>query len=366
MRALFYSGEEHWSGAARATFHASRALAARGHEVLVACCAGSALEQSCTAWGTETVVVGGRAPGLGGTRDLRRVLLDREVDVTVVNTERDQLVVSSAVRFARRGAVLRRVQPFHEVVVGRAGRLALKLAPAALVVSSQRESEAVPSGGWRLPPFVVPPGIASDASTSVSPAPRRELGISGDGDALLIVCPYVPAARARLATLFRALGLIAPRHPSLRALVIGRGAEDETLRMHASALGVSRLVHFLGERLDMRPVVAAADLGWVIADGDAGALDYLTFMEFGTPIVAERSPLAQQFVIDGVTGLLLPPAEPAYHASSVAAFLPKADLRRAMGQAGRGKAQREFSWSEMTQALERAVAAAAEVGLTRS
>ena len=38
--------------------------------------------------------------------------------------------------------------------------------------------------------------------------------------------------------------------------------------MHAAALGVSPLVHFLGERDDLPIVLAAADVGWVAADGD--------------------------------------------------------------------------------------------------
>jgi glycosyltransferase involved in cell wall biosynthesis len=125
-------------------------------------------------------------------------------------------------------------------------------------------------------------------------------------------------------------------------------------------------VQFLGERLDMRPIVAAADLGWVVAAGDAGALDCLTFMEFGVPIVAERSPLTQHYAADSVTGLLLAPAEPAYHASSVTALLANPELRTTMGQAGRSRAEREFSWSAMADALERAVVATAEAGLKRA
>lgn len=362
MRALFYTGEEHWSGTARATFHVARALASRRHEVLIACCPGSAMELCCASANVETVALGGSA-GIGGPWDLRRLMLERDVDVTFVNAERDQLVVSSAIRFAQRGAVIRRAPAFRAISMGRSGQLALKLAPAALLVTSEQEAAAAPARGWRIPPMAVQFGVAGSASSTVAAASRRELSVPDD--AVLIVAPYEPSGRARLATLLRALGLMAPRHPGIHALVVGRGADDEELRMHASALGVSRFVRFLGERLDTRPLVAAADLGWVVADGDGGALDCLTFMEFGIPIVTERSPLTQQFVADGITGLVLAPAEPAYHASTVAAFLAKPDLRRAMGKAARAKAEREFSWSAMADGLERAVVAASEAGLRR-
>jgi hypothetical protein len=361
VRALFYTGEDHWSGTARATLHTARALATRGHEVVIACCVGSAIEKCCAGAAIPTLAIGGRATTIGGTRDLRRVLRDRDVDVAIVNTERDQLVVSSAIRFAQRGAVLRRVPAFDAMAVARGGALALKLAPAARLGTPQQEADAAPTRGWRLPPMVAPLGVAGTANAAVKAASRAEL--SFPQDSLLIVCPYEPAGRTRLATLFRSLRLIAPRHPGVRALVVGRGAADEELHMHAAALGVSRLVRFMDEQLDARPLIAAADLGWVVAAGDGGALDCLTFMEFGIPIVAERSALTQRYVAESVTGLLLAPAEPAYHASSVAGFLANPELRKAMGQAGRSRAEREFSWDAMADGLERAVVAAAEAGL---
>jgi len=360
VRALFHLSDEAWTGAARAVLLRARALQERGHGVGVVCCSGSALERRATAAGLDTMVMDGHGSTISGTRVLSRRLLDNETDVSFVATERDQLVVSSAVCFAKRGAVLRSVPAFQELTVGRSGALALKLAPSGLLVSQPADAAAAPIRGWRLPPAVVP----FAAETVAGSAESRD-GLSVPEGGTLIVCPYEPAARTGIATLFRALRLVAPRHADVRAVVVGPGADDAELRMHASALGVSRLVRFLAPTDDPMPTLAAADVGWVVAGGDAGLLDAIAFMTRGMPVIAERSPVTQQCVVDTVTGLLLPPAEPAYHASAVAALLANAELRSAMGRAGQQRAQREFPWANTVDALEKVAVAAAELGAKR-
>jgi glycosyltransferase involved in cell wall biosynthesis len=245
--------------------------------------------------------------------------------------------------------------------MGASGALALKLAPSMLLVSNAADAAAAPTRGWRMPPAVVPHAAEP---ASASPADRAEWSVPDGG--VLIVCPYEAAARTRVATLFRALRLVAPRHPGVRAVLTGPGADDEGLRMHASALGVSRLVRCLAATDDPLPVLAAADVGWVVAGGDAGVLDCLAFMTRGIPVIAERAPVTQQCVVDTVTGLLLAPAEPSYHASAVAGMLANAELRATMGRAGQQRALREFPWENMVDALEKAAIAAAAGGTKRT
>jgi glycosyltransferase involved in cell wall biosynthesis len=120
------------------------------------------------------------------------------------------------------------------------------------------------------------------------------------------------------------------------------------------------VVRFLGELENERALMRAADVGWVVAGSDAGALACLDYMAFRKPVIAERSPLTQQYVADGITGLLLSPGDPSYTASGVAAFLAGADARAAMGNAGRTRVQRDFSETAMLDGFERAVNAAGD------
>src|SRR5438067_9388806 len=109
MRALFYLGDEHWSGCARAFLVAARGLAARGHPTTIACCGGTLLHRGAAKNGVETITIDDPTSTMGTIAELRRVLRDKFVEAVFVTTERDQFIVGSAMRLAERGAVIRRV-----------------------------------------------------------------------------------------------------------------------------------------------------------------------------------------------------------------------------------------------------------------
>jgi len=102
----------------------------------------------------------------------------------------------------------------------------------------------------------------------------------------------------------------------------------------------------------------AANVVWAVADGDGGAFACLDAMGLRLPVIAERNVLFQHYVADGITGLLLSPADPATTASNVAAFIADDEKCRSMGNAGRARAQRDFPETAMVTALEQALAAA--------
>lgn len=128
--------------------------------------------------------------------------------------------------------------------------------------------------------------------------------------------------------------------------------------MEGAALGINTRVTYLGARDDELAVLRTADVGWVAADGDAAAFAALDFMAFRAPIVAERSPLTEHYVADGIAGVLLPraetPPEVTKLAASVAAFLAKKEPRLAMGKAARARLEREFPFDAMVDGFETA------------
>jgi len=187
---------------------------------------------------------------------------------------------------------------------------------------------------------------------------RTSLGV--DMDMQLIVCVTGGMARVRAGTALRTLALLAARHPDMRLALVGPGADHEDVHMHAAALGVTPLVHFLGERDDLPIVLAAADVGWVAADGDDAGFACLDFMAARVPIISERSSLVAHYVPDGIAGVLLPPADPSDTAATVASFLAHGDQRDAMGRAGRTRAQRDFAEEPMIEGFAAAAEAAGD------
>jgi glycosyltransferase involved in cell wall biosynthesis len=358
MRVLFYRPVTGWSATERVIMTAARGLVARGHQVSVACCAASPLEATAQAEGVETVVIDGESSTAGGAWDLRKVLQEKFIEVAIVTTERDHLIVASAMRFAARGSVLRRIQPFDKFEIQRSGKLALKMATAGLIVSTERELKEDPIPGWSIPMIVAPIGVDASAYDAVEPASRADLAAPQRGT--LIVCHFDPTGRYRLGVVFRTLALLAQRHPNMHVAVVGPGSQDDQLRMHAAALGVGPVVSFLGPRDDEQRVMRAAVAGWVVSSGDAGACACLDFAALRVPVIAERSPLTQHYVAAGITGLLLAPGDASYTASAVAAFLSVEEKRVAMGNAGRTRVQRDFSETATVDGFEQAVNAAGD------
>ena len=202
-------------------------------------------------------------------------------------------------------------------------------------------------------------GYAHDAEgldAGTREAARDSLGATDETQ--LMICVADRASRMRITTTLRTVALLAERHPDLRLALAGSGCDDDDTHMHASALGITPLVRFLGERDDLPTLVAAADVGWVAAEGDDGAFACLDFMAARVPVIAERSPLLSHYVPDGIAGVLLPPADPSDTAAAVAAFLADHDRRSAMGRAGRTRAQRDFNEGAMIEGFAAAASAA--------
>lgn len=354
MRTLFYVAEKRWSGCARAFVSAGRGLLARGHQVTIVCCAHGEVEMRALEAGLDVVTIPREASMAADAWWLRKLLRDRFVEVAFVYGERRQVVVSGAMRLAERGAVIRRIAPFEALSLQRSGRLATRVAATGILFSTEEDRRSVGTGAFPIPAAVAPLGVTPDDEPRPEESVRAELGAPIGGT--LVACAYDASARHRFLAVLRTLALLAPRHVDLHVILTGPGSEDEELRLHASALGVGHLVTFLGDRGADRTAFRAADVGWVIASGDDGAYAMLDCMALGLPVLADRSPLAEHYVRDGITGVLLPTDQPApIVASAVASFLAGRERRAAMGAAGRARVVREFPEEALVDGFERAL-----------
>ncbi|MES2178472.1 MAG: glycosyltransferase [Gemmatimonadota bacterium] len=355
MRVLFYHSSPHWTGSARAFAMAARGLGRLGVPVTVVCQQDTSAERGFIAAEVDVVrmPIGGSVTG--DAWRLRKVLKDRFIEVVFLHTEREQLVASSAMRLAERGAVIRRISAGATVKEGRSGIVFGRVTTTRLLFSTEpdRARSHIATAA-----FVAPLGVDVAPVENARAESRALLNVSDETQ--LIACVIDTKAGSRITTAMRTLAMLAGRHPDLRLALVGRAADADDVRMHAAALGVTPLVQFLGERYDAPAVLAAADLGWVAAEGDEGAFACLDFMAARVPVVAERSPLVSHYVPDGIAGVLLPPADPSDTASAVARFLGDAAKRSAMGNAGRTRVKRDFGETAMINGFGAAAQAASD------
>jgi D-inositol-3-phosphate glycosyltransferase len=87
----------------------------------------------------------------------------------------------------------------------------------------------------------------------------------------------------------------------------------------------------------------------------------LEAMAHGRPVVATAVGGLRDLVVDGETGLLVPPRDPKSLRSALERLLGDQELRHLLGAAGRERARSHFSWKTVTDAT---LAAYADAGVT--
>jgi glycosyltransferase involved in cell wall biosynthesis len=131
--------------------------------------------------------------------------------------------------------------------------------------------------------------------------------------------------------------------PGVVVALAGEGPEAERLRRLADGLGVGDRIVFLGPRADVPQLMSAAD---VVVQPSAGfeafGLVAVEGMAACRPVVVTAVGGPQEVVIDGLTGLVVPPGRPDALARALAGLLASDGERQRLGRAGLEWAHRRF------------------------
>jgi glycosyltransferase involved in cell wall biosynthesis len=324
VRACFVVRGAAWSGAARAFADAASLLSARGYETCLVAPAESEVERELRGAGHD--VVGVRTAGgwvRAGWR-LRAVVARRLSEVLFVHDDAEHLAAAAAIRFAGRGAVVRRTPPGERLTIGRDGRLAMRLAATGFVFTHADDLRGMAPPRGALAAHIAPPGVTPLAATAAAIGAIQ-------GARVRRIALFAGAGRVRDAFVaLRALALLAPRLPDLRATVFAPAEELDAARLEAAALGVSTRIEWRPSTAERGDVLAEASLAWVIASADDAVYAMLDALAHGVPVIAERSPLAARILDDGISGVLRHRGDEAEWASVVAATLARTDALEEM------------------------------------
>lgn len=140
------------------------------------------------------------------------------------------------------------------------------------------------------------------------------------------------------------------RLPEARLVLIGEGSE--VARLRAMAELHSDRIHFLGHRLDTAPLYRAADLVVAPSRQEGQGIVPLEAMAAARAVVASRVGGLVETIIEGKTGLLVPPEDSSSLAAAIETVLNDPKRRTAMGEAGRRRVQQEYSLQAQLQKIE--------------
>lgn len=160
------------------------------------------------------------------------------------------------------------------------------------------------------------------------------------------------------ARFLRAMARVIEKLPEARFLIVGGeifGVEaDYERKLHhlANALGLAERVVFTGQLADVRPALAALDVFVHPGDPEPFGLVNIEAMAMGKPVVAFGHGALPEIVVDGETGLLVPPGEEGALAAAALALLCDPARRGAMGRAGRARVEQCFSAERMVAEID--------------
>jgi glycosyltransferase involved in cell wall biosynthesis len=277
---------------------------------------------------------------------------------------------------ASRGLGIPVVQSFHSLGIAERRHRALKLAgpermrlepaigrsaSAVLAGSTDEESDLTRLGVPRRSIKVVPCGIDTDEFAPEGPVASR------NGRPRLVTVTDMKEANG-LDTLLRAMVKI----PGAELIVAGGPSRDELRRRPeharrcalAHSLGLDGRVLFTGHvtARSLPPLLRSADLFVSTADYEPSAMLSLRAMACGTPVVAPAVGSQLDAVVDGTTGILVPPGQPGQLAHRIRQLLAHPMMLEAFSAAAADRVRSRYSWDRIaheTIAVYEALGAAA-------
>jgi L-malate glycosyltransferase len=156
----------------------------------------------------------------------------------------------------------------------------------------------------------------------------------------------------RIDVLIAAAPRVLARYPDVEFQIVGDGPCRESLTAQARDAGVLPHVRFMGHRDDVPVILAVSDLFVLPSESEASPNVIIEAMAAGLPVVASRVGGIPELVADGVTGHLVPPADPPALAAAILDLLDQPGRAIAFGKAARARIEQHYSFDRMVAQFE--------------
>ena len=349
-----YPKADYFTGAAIQLRELARGLAERGHIVTVATPPGPHGARLATPGVDHVTLPLRRAWDPRAAWRLRRLVRARGIDVIHAHKGRARtLAILAGLLGSRPRLVLNRGVSF---VPGRLNRLGY----------TTRRVDAIVAVCRSIKDDLVGVGVSADkieviySGTDIrrfhpsldGAALRRELGLAPEH---FVITQVGVRSWRGWSDVLTAMRRVAAAAPSARLLFVGAPPPAiARLSDRARELGIGERVLVVAPREDMPVVMAASD---VVVDaswaglGITGSIREALASE--RPVVATRLAGMPELVVDGETGLLVPPRAPDALADALLRLHGDATWRQQLARAGRKRVEADFSLDAKVEATER-------------
>ena len=283
-------------------------------------------------------------------RRLGRLLEDESPDIVVAHSPVPFMADVAALASRGRPFVLTyhagplaKGQPVFDVAAATYERLGLRrlLKRAVAVVHYSPEFGRVNAGLLEGKAHVVSPGVDLGQFSPNGEAPEKH--------SVLYVGRMERSSQWKgVRHLIDAVPRILRSVPELTVDLVGTGDDIPSLRRYASSKDLDGIVSFHGALTGQRLVERYRSASLVVLPSTMAAESFgmvlLEAAACGRPAVASRVGGIPSAVLDGETGLLVPPGDVEALAEALTVVLNDDDLARSLGKRAAERARTEFSW----------------------
>jgi glycosyltransferase involved in cell wall biosynthesis len=217
----------------------------------------------------------------------------------------------------------------------------------------------VPNGvGDRTAPATAPP----DAGQALSDA-AQAVRMLWELDAASVVLLYTRFVEFELERVVEILRQVLVRVPQTKLMIVGEGlfGEESYLDDMLQSAGLSQNAVFTGwvDAEHLAGYFAACHVAIfpfddTLINRTKCSAKLIDLLAAGVPVVADAVGQNREYIVDGESGLLVPPGDDIAFAEAVVRLLADSGLRDGLGMAAARRMRECFAWSSLVREVERA------------
>jgi len=287
------------------------------------------------------------------TRSLRRLIEEREIDIVHSHTVLPVLSARLAVRKINpRPRIVFHEHGIHGYTYRIIGKCFDRLTDFIIANSHDERAKLIQSGTQpeRCAAIQNCMYVNVDCSEEDRETVRREWGV-GPGDPLIGAVGRLAIQKGH-SSMLEAVPLLKDKFPTACFVIVGGGPLEGELREKCASLGIEDRVILAGFRRDLNRIYAALDIVAVPSVSETFGNVALEAMAAGRPVVASAVGGLVESVVDGQTGLLVPPSEPQALADAIGSLIENSRFAHRLGEGGRERVAKHFTVDRMADEVE--------------
>jgi glycosyltransferase involved in cell wall biosynthesis len=175
------------------------------------------------------------------------------------------------------------------------------------------------------------------------PPPGMKSGLGFAEDDLVLLVPARLEPQKGHAVFLEALPRVLKEFPRVRTVFAGEGALRVELEAQCQRLGLDRNVCFVGRQSNIDDWFALCDLTVLPSFFEGLPLVAVESLAAGKPMVATAVDGTPEVILDGKTGLTVPPGDPERLAAAICRMLRDPAMRQSMATTGRAWVLERFT-----------------------